>query len=180
MKHGVCDEVKLLGMQSNPYPYLAKSDLYVCTSSSETFSYTIHEFVSLIPTNGTAKRVRLSEFEPSTRTRRGIQIIREVKSKPYIVQKALVADSRSYIGVKNGDIAILKNTELPIADRYSTGSQVSKKQISDAFIVAQLVKPNMDQMVLEESSEEQEKPKKERMSLEEIDDRLMTIDDFLK
>ena len=46
-KYGVCDEVKLLGMQSNPYPYLAKSDLYVCTSSSETFSYTIHEGLAL-------------------------------------------------------------------------------------------------------------------------------------
>lgn len=46
-KHGVVDEVKLLGMQSNPYTYLAKSDLYVCTSSSETFSYTIHEGLAL-------------------------------------------------------------------------------------------------------------------------------------
>lgn len=46
-KYGVCDEVKLLGMQSNPYPYLAKSDLYVCTSLSETFSYTIHEGLAL-------------------------------------------------------------------------------------------------------------------------------------
>lgn len=42
-KHGVVDDVIMLGMQSNPYTYLAKSDLYVCTSSSETFSYTIHE-----------------------------------------------------------------------------------------------------------------------------------------
>lgn len=46
-KYGVRDEVKLLGMQSNPYPFLAKSDLYVCTSSSETFSYTIHEGLAL-------------------------------------------------------------------------------------------------------------------------------------
>lgn len=42
-KYQVTDEVHLLGEQSNPYPYLAKSDLYVCTSLSETFSYTIHE-----------------------------------------------------------------------------------------------------------------------------------------
>lgn len=42
-KYNVSDEVKLLGMQSNPYTYLGLSDLYVCTSSSETFSYTIHE-----------------------------------------------------------------------------------------------------------------------------------------
>lgn len=42
-KFNVGNEVKLIGMQPNPYPYLAKSDLNVCTSLSETFSYTIHE-----------------------------------------------------------------------------------------------------------------------------------------
>lgn len=46
-KHDVAAEVKLLGMRSNPYPYLSLSDLYVCTSSSETFSYTIHEGLAL-------------------------------------------------------------------------------------------------------------------------------------
>ena len=40
-------EVHLLGAQTNPYPYLAKSDLNVCTSSNETFSYTIHEGLAL-------------------------------------------------------------------------------------------------------------------------------------
>lgn len=46
-KYQVADEVILLGEQPNPYTYLAKSDLYVCTSSSETFSYTIHEGLAL-------------------------------------------------------------------------------------------------------------------------------------
>ena len=46
-KYDVANEVKMLGMQSNPYTYLGKSDLYVCTSSSETFSYTIHEGLAL-------------------------------------------------------------------------------------------------------------------------------------
>ena len=41
------DEVRLIGSQANPYPYLAKSDLNVCTSSNETFSYTIHEGLAL-------------------------------------------------------------------------------------------------------------------------------------
>lgn len=46
-KYSVSNEVKLLGMQTNPYKYLGLSDLYVCTSSSETFSYTIHEGLAL-------------------------------------------------------------------------------------------------------------------------------------
>lgn len=43
----VAEEVHLLGAQTNPYPYLAKSDLNVCTSLNETFSYTIHEGLAL-------------------------------------------------------------------------------------------------------------------------------------
>ncbi|MCQ2216167.1 MAG: glycosyltransferase [Bacteroidales bacterium] len=46
-KYNLENEVKTLGMQSNPFPFLAHSHLYVCTSLSETFSYTIHEGLAL-------------------------------------------------------------------------------------------------------------------------------------
>lgn len=42
-KYGVEDVVILLGQKDNPYPYIKQADLYVCTSSSESFSYTIFE-----------------------------------------------------------------------------------------------------------------------------------------
>lgn len=37
------DVVVLLGYTDNPYPYIKDADLYVCTSESESFSYTIAE-----------------------------------------------------------------------------------------------------------------------------------------
>lgn len=37
------DEVKLLGAKDNPYPYIAHAHLHICTSRSESFSYTIAE-----------------------------------------------------------------------------------------------------------------------------------------
>ena len=153
--------------------------------SVNNFSYTTHEFISLITTKGTGKRIRLSEFDLSTRTRRGIQVIREVKSNPYVILKTFITDSRNYLGIKNGDINTIKITELPINDRYSTGTAISKKELNDAFIVCSLEKPREEQDTLLEDSEvvqEEPKkvPKKDQISLEEIDDRLMTIDDFLK
>lgn len=42
-KYEVNNCVCLLGKLSNPYPYIKKSDLLVCLSSSETFNYTIAE-----------------------------------------------------------------------------------------------------------------------------------------
>lgn len=145
------------------------------------------EFISIITEKGTGKRVRLSDFEVSTRTRRGLQVIREVKTNPYKILKTFITDSRNYIGLKNSDINKYKLTELPISDRHSTGSQITKHNITDAYLDAVLVRNNKEQINLiseEEVSVKEEveevKPKKERISLKEIDDRLMTIDDFLK
>ena len=145
------------------------------------------EFISILTEKGTGKRVRLSDFEISTRTRRGLQVIREVKTNPYKILKTFITDSRNYLGLKNSDINKCKITELPITDRHSTGSQITKHNITDAYLEAVLVRNNKEQINLITEEEintkeeaEEEKPKKERISLKEIDDRLMTIDDFLK
>jgi len=69
----------------------------------------------------------------------------------------------------------LKSTEIPILDRYSTGSQISKGVIFSAFINVDLVKKeelSNNVNIIEERVEK-------KVSLKEIDDRLMTIDDFI-
>lgn len=44
---GLDKKIKILGAKDNPYPYFKQSDLYVCTSLSESFSYTIAESKTL-------------------------------------------------------------------------------------------------------------------------------------
>ena len=44
---GLDKNIKILGAKDNPYPYFKQSDLYVCTSLSESFSYTIAESKTL-------------------------------------------------------------------------------------------------------------------------------------
>lgn len=44
---GVSDQVVLLGEKSNVYPYMAKADLYACTSLSESFPLVINEAKAL-------------------------------------------------------------------------------------------------------------------------------------
>ena len=182
------EEIPIIGVKAAGVKAMKLKDDYLV--SVNNFSYNIHEFISVLTTKGTGKRVRLQEFELSTRTRRGIQLVREVKSNPYEILTTFTDDPKNYIGIKNGEINTIKLTELPIADRYSTGSQISKHQLNDAFIIATLIRPEKNQEkieVLEESEkpeiieviEEKKIPKKEQISLSEIDDRLMTIDDFL-
>ena len=181
------EEIPIVGVKASGVKAMKLKDDYLVAANN--FSYNTQEYISILTTKGTGKRVRLSEFELSTRTRRGIQVLREVKSHPYEVLTTFIEDSKNYIGLKNDELVTIKLTELPIADRYSTGSQISKKSLTSAYLIPTLTRPEKHQEQLVETEEEpkiisiiEEKPtpKKDKVSLQEIDDRLMTIDDFLK
>ena len=181
------EEVPIVGVKAAGVKAMKMKDDFLV--SVNNFDYSKEEFISILTDKGTGKRVRLTEFEVSTRARRGLLLIREVKTNPYKILKTFIIDPKNYIGIKNPDIINLKLTELSIADRHSTGSLISKKQIIDAFVVASLERQQQENLaaspIVEEEPEiievleEKEPPKKERVSLKEIDDRLMTIDDFL-
>ena len=181
------EEVPIVGVKAAGVKAMKMKDDFLV--SVNNFDYSKEEFISILTDKGTGKRVRLTEFELSTRARRGLLLIREVKTNPYKILKTFIIDPKNYIGIKNPDIMNIKLTELSIADRHSTGSLISKKQIQDAFVVSSLERQKTENLaaspiVAEEPEiievlEEKEPPKKERVSLKEIDDRLMTIDDFL-
>lgn len=181
------EEVPVVGVKASGVKAIKLKDDNLV--SINQYSQTEDEFISIITTKGTGKRVRLNEFELSTRTRRGLLVIREVKTNPYKILKTFITDSKNYIGLKNSDINIIKLTELPISDRHSIGSQLTKHNLTDAFQESILVRSTkeqidlIDEKVIEEKDvvveKEETKPKKEKISLKEIDDRLMTIDDFL-
>ncbi len=181
------DEIPIVGVKASGVKAIKLKDDNLV--SINNFSPTKDEFISIITDKGTGKRIRLSEFEISSRARRGLQVIREVKTNPYHIIKTFITDSKNYIGIKNADINIIKLIELSINDRYSIGNQISKHGLTDAFIVATLIRNNKEQVALSNTTEIEEAenseqiveqvPKKEKISLKEIDDRLMTIDDFL-
>ena len=128
------------------------------------------DYITVITENGTGKRVKLNEFELSTRARRGTLLVRDVKTNPYRILKVFINAKR--IGILTYDISYLKVTELPIVDRYSTGTVIDKKGIQDCFKEIELVKANKDKK--EEFEEEIID-----ISLDEVDSQILTIDDFL-
>ena len=149
-----------------------KDDFVVSVSN---FNASEVEYVTIITDKSTAKRVKLSEFEKLSRAKRGLLLLREVKTNPYRTIKALVLPPKDFIGLKGNDIKTIKLTEVAIMDRYSTGSVISKDKIKEVFVVSELTKK--DDLVVEKK--EEEVVEKKKVSLKEIDDRLMTIDDFI-
>lgn len=205
-------EIPVVGIKASGVKAIKLKDDVVV--SSFNFNPDNQELFLLVTDKGTGKRVKIQEFEKSARAHRGLLLLREVKTNPYHTVKVFITTSKEHIGIKTPDINLLKASEFPIMDRYSTGSTISKHAIYDSYKVAELLTKdnlesnstngnddtNIDSSIQEISDasditekilmdtkeevvkeEKKEKPKKEtsKVSLQEIDDRLMTIDDFL-
>ena len=164
------NEVPIVGLKTSGVKSISLKDDQVVSIGN----FKELEYVSIITDKGTGKRVKLSEFEKSSRARRGLMIVREVKANPYHIIKAFTLDTKEHIGLKGQDINEIKLTELGINDRYSTGSTITKDKLIDAFKIAKLLTKDDDAEI-----NIQENTTKPRPSLKEIDERLLTIDDFL-
>ncbi len=159
-------EVPITGLRSSGVKAISlKNDFVVSLAQFEEA-----EFLAFVTTKGTAKRVKLQEFEKTSRARKGVLVIRDVKTNPYYILKSFVLSSKQLLGLKcQSDMLEVKTTELPIVDRYSTGTVITKEKIEDAYLVA----------ALEEESKEPVEKEEEEVSLSSVDERIMTIDDFL-
>ena len=137
-------------------------------------SFTDGDFLIVITDKGTAKRVKIDEFEITSRARKGVQVIRDVKTNPYHIIDAFVVTHKDEIGILTDEITYYKVTSFPICDRYQTGTQVTKDKIHKAF-----TKTEVTENKKETKEEKKEEPKQEEISLEKVDEQIMTIDDFL-
>lgn len=128
------------------------------------------DYITIITANGTGKRVKMTEFEQATRARRGVLLVRDVKTNPYHILKTFINVKK--IGILTTDINYMKVTELPIVDRYSTGTVINKKGIVDCFEEVTLTKEEKENPnIIEEEIIE--------ISLDDVDEKILTIDDFL-
>ena len=160
------DEVPVSGLRSSGVKSIGLKNDHVVNGAIYNNDY---EYLTLITNKNTGKRIRLNEFEVSTRGRRGTKLIRDIKTNPYYITNAFIVDYKKILGIKTGtEITEMKLTELPIADRVKTGSTISKLDIIDSFIVSELHEKN-----------EKKKVEKENLSLEDVDNKILTIDDFL-
>ncbi|MCI9585611.1 MAG: DNA topoisomerase IV subunit A [Bacilli bacterium] len=127
-------------------------------------SFTDSHYLAIITDKNTAKRIKLEEFEITSRARKGVQVVRDVKTNPYKIINSFIIKNKVELGLVTDEINYLKITELPICDRYQTGSTISKNQIEDSFIKTNIT---------------EEKEQEIDVSLDKVDEQIMTIDDFL-
>ena len=160
------DEIPIVGVKASGVKAIAlKNDEVV-----EGILYNENaEYLTIVTDKKTAKRVKLQEFELTSRARRGLQVVREVKTNPYTIIKAFIIHYKEMLYIKTASELIeMKLTEISIADRISTGSTIAKTKILDVYPKVELIEET-----------KKEKSDKENIPLDEIDKKMMTIDDFL-
>jgi len=165
------DEIPVVGLKASGVKSISLKNDYVV--SAHIYDRSLPNYLCVVTLKNTAKRVKLSEIEITSRARRGVQIIRDVKTNPYYILKTLIVGSKTNINVKtNEDILLFKSSDLPIMDRLSTGSMISKANIIDVFNEVVLDDNKGDEQAIETDEIE-------ILDLDKIDEQIMTIDDFL-
>lgn len=164
------DEIPVVGIKAGGVKAITLKDDSVI--SILNFNEQDNKYLAIVTDKGTGKRMHLKDFDKTTRARRGLLTIRDVKTNPYHVVAAFFLSPKEEIGLKNGEITYYKGSDLTIADRYSTGSTLRKGGVDTAFKVVELNDINNQE-------EEIEILEVEKPDLEKLDARLMTIDDFL-
>lgn len=165
------DEVPTTGIKGSGIKAISLKNDYVI--NGHIFDADI-EYITVITEKGTAKRVKIGEFEKTSRYRKGIQLVREVKTNPYYILRTMMLPNKSNIGLKLKDsISSVKNTEISIMDRYSTGSQITKETLLMAFPYSEILgKTDIFDNKITEFTEK-------KMPLKEIDESIITIEDLL-
>ena len=139
----------------------------------------LDEYITIVTDRGTAKRLKLSDFEKGSRANRGLLLMKIIKSNPSKIINVFIENTKNMINVKSiKETKLIKLNEIPIMDRYSNGSYIVKERVICAYKEA-LIMSKDDAYVVVKNNKENNVSKDKDPSLKEIDDRFMTIDDLL-
>jgi topoisomerase IV subunit A len=83
-----------------------------------------NETIVISTQRGAVKRMKMKEFEKATRAKRGVVILRELKSNPHRIVGFVIANEQDmiFIQTEKGQIETLKTEDIHYSDRYSNGS----------------------------------------------------------
>ncbi len=127
-----------------------------------------HEYITIFTDKNTAKRIKLEEIDYSKRSLKGDNILHSPKSKKYKITECYAGSSKTNYGLIREDTETIKSSEINIMDKSSTGSTISKKDLTDVFKEARLkvIDDALASTPEHEESSSVEKPKKEEKTQE--------------
>jgi topoisomerase IV subunit A len=73
---------------------------------------------------GAVKKMRLTEFEKTSRAKRGAVMLRELKTKPHRIVASLLLENDNEtvcLQTENGHVEVIQSSQLRLVDRYNNG-----------------------------------------------------------
>ncbi|MFP5108037.1 DNA topoisomerase IV subunit A [Neobacillus sp. C211] len=107
-----------------------------------------NETIVIATQRGAVKRMKMKEFEKATRAKRGVVILRELKSNPHRITGFVIANEQDiiYLQTEKGHIETLHTVDIHFSDRYSNGSFILDEddngKVTTVWKVAAPEKPN--------------------------------------
>ena len=165
-------EVPVVGVKAAGVKAISLKDDYVV--SGILFDDN-EEYVTIFTDKGTGKRTKLLEFEKTSRAKRGILLMKVIKSNPSKIVNVYIANNKNVVGIISDNYSkLVKISEVSIMDRYSNGSYVIKDRINNSYMVTDLVSEDEEVSTTNGSSDV-----KKDISLKEIDDELSKVDSII-
>lgn len=119
------EEINLVGQRASGVKgiNLKEGDVLI---SGLTFVKDTKIQLFVVTQRGAMKKMYNTEFEKTSRAKRGLLMLRELKSNPHRLVSLAKADNHSLFHIKTakGEVATVRTTEIRPSDRYSNGSFV--------------------------------------------------------
>jgi len=110
------------------------------------FAYEKEDYINVITTQKTAKRLRTIDIEETGRAKRGNTLMKKVKSVSYEILNVIPTFSRDILVIQSDSaLTEIKNSDIAIMDLASTGSSISKYPIENIFLKVVLKVPGEEE-----------------------------------
>jgi len=178
------NEISVVGIRAGGVKSIKLKDDEVVSSCLFNSSC---EYITIIMDKGTAKRLKLSEIEKTSRANKGILLMKEIKSNPSKIIKIYLISSKEEIVVNSiSGSKEVKLTEISIMDRQSNGSFIVKDRVMDSYKIIDIMDSyddcKNDSVIINDTNQGIKtvvNSDKETKILKNVDSKIMTIDDML-
>lgn len=170
------DEIPVQGLKTSGVKGINLKDSYLISGIVVNEN---NDYLTIVTDKNTAKRIKVSDIDLTSRAKKGSLILKTPKSKNYKIVSVLGTNSKDEIGfLVDEEIKYLKSSEISIMDKLSVGSTISIKNATKSFVKAKL-KDTKNLKSTEEEVDEQEEIIEEKEDIvEEKVIENMTMSDF--
>ncbi|MFI3260420.1 MAG: DNA topoisomerase IV subunit A [bacterium] len=143
-------ELPIVGVRASGVKSIALKDDFVAGVTSIKPD---DEYLNIFTNYLTGKRVKLTDLSLHNRAKKGNTLFKAVKTKDYKVKSLFTSNIRTINLLVNDDIVELKNSDIPIMDISSTGSNISKIDINYIVLKTELLEFKAEKSTVDTNSD---------------------------